>query len=96
MLDALQYAASFHCLIEEWKDWEELKPKPKEKCIFVDRKREETKHQTEWFADANKYRCMKCGRGSKYMKMKGKCTWPKYLSKFGEHGESDIWEATIW
>ena len=27
---ALQYAASFHCLVEEWKDCEELKPKPKE------------------------------------------------------------------
>ena len=28
---ALQYAASFHCLVEEWKDYEELKPQPKEK-----------------------------------------------------------------
>ena len=28
---ALQYAASFHCLVEEWKDCEELKPKPKER-----------------------------------------------------------------
>ena len=28
---ALQYADSFHCLVEEWKDCEELKPKPKEK-----------------------------------------------------------------
>ena len=27
---ALQHAASFHCLVEEWKDCEELKPKPKE------------------------------------------------------------------
>ena len=27
----LQYAASFHFLVEEWKDCEELKPKPKEK-----------------------------------------------------------------
>ena len=35
---ALQYAASFHCLEEEWKDFEELKPKPKEKLIFVDQK----------------------------------------------------------
>ena len=26
---ALQYAASFHCLVEEWKDCEELKPKAK-------------------------------------------------------------------
>ena len=28
---ALQYAASFHCLVEEWKDCEEVRPKPKEK-----------------------------------------------------------------
>ena len=28
---ALQYAVSFHCLVPEWKDFEELKPKPKEK-----------------------------------------------------------------
>ena len=34
---ALQYAASFHCLAEQWKDCEELKPKPKEKWIFVDK-----------------------------------------------------------
>ena len=27
----LQYAASIHCLVEEWKDCEEFKPKPKEK-----------------------------------------------------------------
>ena len=35
---ALQYAASFHCLVEQWKDCEELRPKPKEKLIFVTRK----------------------------------------------------------
>ena len=28
---ALQYAVSFHCPVQEWKDFEELKPKPKEK-----------------------------------------------------------------
>ena len=27
---ALQYAASFHCLVEEWNHCEELKPPPKE------------------------------------------------------------------
>ena len=69
-------AASFHCLVEEWKHCEELKPKPQEKWIF-----EETMHRTEWCVEANKYRCMRCGRGSKCMKIKGKCTGPKYLSK---------------
>ena len=34
---ALQYAASFHCLVEQWKDCEELKPEPKEKWILVDK-----------------------------------------------------------
>ena len=28
---ALQYAASFYCLVERWKDCAELEPKPKEK-----------------------------------------------------------------
>ena len=37
MYAALQYAASFHCPVEQWKDCEELKPKPKEKWSFVDR-----------------------------------------------------------
>ena len=44
-----------------------LNPKPKEKRIFVDQKREEMKHQTDWCAQANRYRCMRCGRSSKYM-----------------------------
>ena len=35
---ALQHAASFHCLVEEWKDCEKLKPKSKEKWIFVNKK----------------------------------------------------------
>ena len=59
---ALQYAASFHCLVEEWKVCDELKPKPQEKRIFVDQKKEETKHGMEWCAEANKYRCMRCGK----------------------------------
>ena len=67
---ALQHAASFHCLVEEWKDCEELRPKPKEKCFFVDNGRVRIKHRTEW-----------CGKGSKYMKMSGRCDGPKFLSK---------------
>ena len=51
---ALQYAASFHCLVEEWKDCEELTPKPKEKWIFVDQKREETKHRTKWCPEGDR------------------------------------------
>ena len=45
------------------------------------KKRQEMKHQTEWCAQANKYQCMRCGKSSKYMKIPGKCTGPKCLSK---------------
>ena len=69
---ALQYAASFHCLVKEWTDCEEHRPKPKEKWVFVEKERENTKHRTEWCAEADKYRCVRCGRGSKYTKMPGK------------------------
>ena len=58
---ALQYATSFHCLVEEWKDCEEIKPNPKEKCVIVNKKSEGTKHQTEWCAEADRYRCMRSG-----------------------------------
>ena len=69
--EALQYAASFHCLVEEWKGCEELRPKPKEKLVFVEKKSENMMQRTEWCAEANKYRCFRCGRGSK----------PKIVSK---------------
>ena len=69
---------------------------PKEKWTFVDKKREETKHRTEWCAEADRYRCLRCGRGSKYMKMPGKCTGLKFLSKFLENGESVIWDVMTW
>ena len=36
---AMQHAASFHCLVEQWKDCEELRPKPKEKWVFVESRR---------------------------------------------------------
>ena len=95
---ALQYAASFHFLVEQWKDCEELKPKPKEKWIFVDKKSEETKHRTEWCAEADKYRCMRCGRGSKYMKEDAKKMYRTKNScrKIVDNGESVIWVAMTW
>ena len=34
------------------------------------------------FAAVSKYRCLRCGRGSKYVKMQGKCTGPKYFEKW--------------
>ena len=80
----LQYAVSFHCLTEEWIDCEELRSKSKEKWFVVDKKSEKTMYRTEWCAEANKYRCMRCGRGRKYMKMSGKCAGPKLLPKSSE------------
>ena len=77
----MQYAASFHCLMEEWKDCEKLQPKLKEKWSFVDKWSEVMKHRTEWCAEAGGHRCMRCGRGSKYMEMPGPCNGPKFLSK---------------
>ena len=49
----LQYAASFHCLLEEWKDCAEVKPKAKRKVDFRGPEIEETKHRTEWCAEAD-------------------------------------------
>ena len=37
---ALQYAASFHCLVEEWKDCEELEPQPKERWASVEKRKQ--------------------------------------------------------
>ena len=36
---ALQHAASFHCLVEQWKDCEELTPKPNEKWVSENEER---------------------------------------------------------
>ena len=90
MYAALQCAASFHCLVEEWKDCEELKTKPKEEWIFVDKKTEDTKHRTGWCAEANEYRSVRCGRGSKYMKMQGQYT-EKGVRRVDRQGEVLVW-----
>ena len=96
---ALQYAASFHCSVEEWKDCEKLEPKLKEKLIFVEKKRgNETSNGVVCWT--NKYRCTRCGRGSKYRKMPGKSTCqiiygemekatsgrPRFVKKSGQVG----------
>ena len=48
------FSASFHCLVEERKDGEELEPTPKVKWTFVDQKGEARKHRTECRAAAIK------------------------------------------
>ena len=62
---ASQYAAGSHCLVDEWKD-EEIRPKPKEKCVFMEKKIENSRHGAEWCAEADKYRRTICGRGSNF------------------------------
>ena len=79
---ALQHAASFHCLVKAWKDCEELKPKPKEKWIFVDKIREETKHRTEQVSMCEVWREMH--------------RTDILVGKILENGESDTLEVTIW
>ena len=60
---ALQYAAGFHCLVEEWRDCEEIDPKPTEKWVFVDfEKVEAWKHRAEWCAATSRCRCTRCER----------------------------------
>ena len=83
---ALQHAASFHCLVEEWKDCQELKPKPKEKWIFVNKK----------FvgAEADRYRCVRCEKRKQMHEDARKMYRTKILvKKFGKmvQGEVLIW-----
>ena len=40
---------------------------------------EAKKHRPEWCAAANTYRCMRCGRSGKHVKMQGKSEGPKWL-----------------
>ena len=74
---ALHSAASFHCLVEDWKSCEELKPKLKEIWVFPNQKDEKEQHRTEWCAAANKYRCMRFGKSSRNIKMQRTCAGPK-------------------
>ena len=55
---ALQYAVSFHCLVQEWKDFEELKPKPKEKwTFFLTRKMSKRSIERSGVQRPKKYQC---------------------------------------
>ena len=62
-----------------------LSPGQQKKRTFVKKKEEAKKHQTEWCATANKYRCLRCGRSSKHVKMQGECQGPKWLREGSKH-----------
>ena len=94
---ALQYAASFHCLAEEWKDCEELKPKPKEKWIFVDKKSEETKHRTEWCAEADQVSMYEMWKRKQiYEDARIDVLDQNSCQKVWANGEGAIWEVMTW
>ena len=61
---ALQYAASCDCLVAEWHDCEEHKPKPKEQSGLYRHNMEAKTHRTVWRAATRRYRCIRCGRNS--------------------------------
>ena len=63
----LQYAAKFHCLVEYWHDCEQKKSGP------LEREKEAARHKIEWCPKASRYRCVRCGRSSQYVRMKGTC-----------------------
>ena len=90
---ALQYAASSHCLVEEWKDCEELRPKPKERWSVIDKRSEGMKHRTEWCAEADWHRCVRCGRKQIHEDAR-KMYWTRILvKKFGKMGKTPPWRS---
>ena len=75
----LQYAASFTAWWRNGKIVKNSSRSQKKSGLLWTRK--ERKQCIDRNAAASKYRCMRCGRSSKYMKMQGQCAGPKYLSK---------------
>ena len=71
--------------MKEWKDCEELQPKPQEKWKFVDKGKEETKYRTEWCAEAKKYRCTRRGRGRQVSEDARKMCRTKVVDKGHKH-----------
>ena len=70
---------SFHCLVGQWKDCEELGPKPKERWIFVDKRREETKQRWTW---SGLFLEPKEGVQSRHVQMRScKTSWDKTVNE---------------
>ena len=68
---ALQHSDSFHCLVEEWRDCEELEPQPTEKLFLSTKSRcKETLHGV--VCDHKQVPFHEMRKGTK-MKMPGKC-----------------------
>ena len=73
---ALQYAASFHFLVEEWKE-----PKPKEKWSFVDKRSEGMKHRTEWCAESRQVSMYEMWNRKQIHEDARKMCWTKFIFK---------------
>ena len=90
-IQLLQNTVSFHCMVVRWKDCDELEPQPEKTVNF--RGTRVSKRSAERSGVRNQ---LEVWKNSKYMKVPGKCTGPKFLSKSLENGEGAVWEAMTW
>ena len=58
--------------------------------MFVERKKEEMKHRMEWCAEADGYRCMRCGRGSNHEDARKMHRTKTIVKKFGNMGKTSF------
>ena len=66
----------------------------KKSGVFADQKREETKHRADWCAEANNYRCMRCGRGSNFLKDARKMHRTTiFVRKCWKMGKATLWRS---
>ena len=93
---ALQYAASFHCLAEQWKDCEELEPKPKEKWIFIDKKSEENEASNGVVCGSRQVSMYEMWKRKQIHKDAWQMHQTNTLVKKCGNGEGVIWEVMIW
>ena len=98
MYAALQYAASFHCLVEEWKDCEKLKPS--QRIVGLCEQKSGSKDASHGVVcAAYTYRCIRLGRSSdKTLRYKEHV---KNQSGYGEDSKHKLnswgnWEDTTW
>ena len=58
-----------------------VQTKDKRKVNLRGPKMDAKKHSTEWCVATSRYRCMRCGRNCKKMKMPGKCEGARWLGR---------------
>ena len=71
----------------------ELNRKLKEKWSFVDKRCEGVKRRTEWCAEADRYRCMRCGHDLvRRMDRQGEVLI--WCRKFSGYARQRIWDQS--